>query len=160
MGYDVVASGNPLVAGYPAGGRTAASAIDTNVGAEWVALPQSGWQPVSSAFARAFVLATTAAQAALLVVTAPVSGLYVVNMFANQNTATNGTLPNFTVTYTDVDTGTSVTDTVTGTATTGIGQAQSAQVVINAKANTTITVASAAPTTLTANVKARISFLG
>lgn len=161
--FDVVTSGPPNAAGsvYPAGARTASTALDTNTGAEWVnAL--NGWQGNNSNIAKADVLATVAAQASLLVFTVPVTGLYDVSAYASQNTATNGTLPSFTLTYTDADTSTllSATPFVTGAATTGIGQAQSAEKLIKAKAGTTITVSSGAPTTLTANVSARIAFAG
>lgn len=158
--YDAIFSGTPVNVPSPAG-ATVTSGIDKASGAEWVNVG-AGWVPTSSAFVKKFVLGTTAAQAALAVITAPVTSLYRVSGYVAQATATNGTLPNITVAYTEGDTSTAIAATavVTGTATTGIGQSDAGSLIINAKAGTTITVASTAPTTATANVKARIEFLG
>lgn len=151
-------SGNPNIAAPAA---EVGQYIDTNVNTQWIN-SGSGWIPETGMVAKANALSVTGAQASLLVITAPVSGLYQVFAFAAQATSTNGTLPSFTVAYTDLDTGASVAATtfVTGAATTGQGQFQSGVVTINAKGGTTITIASGAPTTLTANVKARIASLG
>jgi hypothetical protein len=164
MPYNAVLSGPPNAANspYPASGATNADAIDTNAAAEWVSISGQGWTPVSSAFAKAVVLNTTAAQPSLLVVKAPQTGLYIVNVYASQATSTNGTPPQFQIAYTEADTGVAISTTSFGTpaATTGQGQSNNATTTINAKGGTTITISSLAPTTLTANVKARISYLG
>ena len=161
MSIDAIFSGPPSGSPFPSGYRTCSLGLDTNTGALWVN-NEGVWQGVSDAIAKATVLSTTAAQATLLVFTAPVSGLYRVSLFTAQATSTNGTLPTATVLYTDADTSASVTATLvgTGTVTTGQGQSQSAQILVNAKAGTTITVDVAAPTTLTANEKSRIEYVG
>lgn len=159
--FDAVSSGFPSASSYPSGANTKANALDTNSGATWNN-PGNGWQPDSQAFAKAVVLATTAAQATLLVVTAPVTGMYTVTVYASQNSATNGTPPQFQIAYTEGDTSTAFATASFGTpvATTGVGQSNTASITINAKGGTTITVSSLAPTTLTANVKARIGYIG
>jgi hypothetical protein len=154
-------SGNP--SSVPAPAQATSNYLDTLNLTQWFNVPGGpGWQPETGMAAKANAIAATGAQASLLVFTAPVSGLYQVFAFSAQATSTNGTLPNFTVAYTDVESGATVGPItfVTGAATTGQGQSQSGLVTINAKAGTTITVAAGAPTTLTANEKVRISFLG
>lgn len=160
-GYNAIFSGSPANAPFPAGANTVTTGIDTFTAAEWVNLG-AGWQPVSTAVAKAVVLATTAAQASLLVFTVPVTGLYTVNVYASQNSATNGTPPQFQIAYTEADTSTAFATASFGTPveTTGVGQSNTASITVNAKAGTTITVSSLAPTTLTANVKARITYVG
>jgi hypothetical protein len=159
MSIDAIFSGTPST--FPAGGSTRTLGLETGAGALWVN-PGTGWQPVSNADWKSFVLATTAAQPSLLVVTVPVTGLYTVTVYASQNTATNGTPPQFQIAYTEGDTGTVFTTASFGTpvATTGVGQSNTATVTINAKAGTVVTVSSLAPTTLTANIKARLSYFG
>ncbi len=159
MSYDAIFSGTPTV--FPAGGNTVTSGLDTDVKGEWVNVGK-GWQPVAASFAKGVVLATTAAQATLLVVTAPVTGLYRVDAYASQNTSTNGTPPQFQIAYTEGDTNTAFSTASFGTpaATTGIGQSNTASTTINALVGTKITVSSLAPTTLTANIKVKITYLG
>ena len=159
MSYNAIFSGTPTA--YPAAANTVTSGIDTNVKGEWVNVG-SGWQPVATAFAKAAVLNTTAAQATLLVVTVPVTGLYRVDAYASQNTSTNGTPPQFQIAYTEADTNTAIATANFGTpaATTGIGQSNTASTTVNAMIGTTITVSSLAPTTLTANVKVKLTYLG
>lgn len=163
MSYDVIQGQPPTgVSAFPAGSNTVTSAIDTNTGAEWVNLGK-GWQPVSEAVAKAISLAQTSTLANLLTFTAPVTGLYTVSTYAVQATSTSGTLPVATVTFTEGDTGTTgctETTVASGTATTGVGQSQSGLATVNAKAGSNIVVSVAAPTTLTYNIKARISYLG
>jgi hypothetical protein len=164
MSYDVIQGQPPTgVSAFPAGSRTVTSAIDTSTSAEWVNTGVNGWQPVSSAVAKGNSLAQTSTLASLLTFTAPVTGLYAVNTYTVQATATNGTLPVPTVTFTEGDTGTAgatATTVASGTATTGAGQSQSGQAIVNAKAGTPIVVSLGAPTTLTYNAKARISYIG
>ena len=161
MSYDVI-QGNPPAGAFPAGSATVTSAIDTNTQAEWVNVGK-GWQPVSEAVAKGSSLAQTSTLANLLTFAVPVTGLYEVTTYTVQATSTSGTLPVPTVTFTEGDTGTagaSVTTVASGTATTGAGQSQSGTVAVFAKAGSNIVVSVAAPTTLTYNAKARISFAG
>lgn len=157
--FNTYGSGNPVGIAQPA--ATVENYLDTANYTQWYSAG-AGFQPETGMIAKANVLNTTAAQNSLLVLTAPVNGLFQVFTFAAQATSTGGTLPNFTVTYTDLDTGAVVTAQaiVTGAVTNGQGHSQSAVATINAQAGTTITVASQAPATLTANVKARIASLG
>lgn len=161
--FNAITSGFPSASPtpFPAGSNTVTDAIDTNSGATWNNVG-AGWAPDSNAFARAQVFGTTAAQAALLVFTVPVTGIYQITGYAAQSTATNGTPPQFQIAYTEGETGTVFTTANFGstTATTGVGQSNVASTTINAKAGTTITVSTVAPTTLTANIKARVSYLG
>lgn len=161
MAFDAIYSGFPSQSPYPAGAATHAEALDTNSGATWNN-PGSGWAPDSNAFAKSAVLGTTAAQASLLVITVPVTGIYQINAVAVQATGTNGTPPQFQIAYTEGDTGTAFATANLGstTATTGIGQNNQANIVLNLKGGSTLTVSSLAPTTLTANVKVRVSYLG
>lgn len=160
MSIDAIFSGGPQNSPFPAAGNTVTLGLDTNTNALWV--NNNGWNGVSSAIAKAAVSATTAAQATMLVFTVPTTGLYRVSWEAAQATSTNGSLPTVTLAWTDGDNSTVLTSQafVTGAATTGIGQSQSVEKLIFALAGSTITVNAAAPTTLTANEHARISYVG
>lgn len=159
MSFNAIFNGAPV--GVPSPGAPA-EGIDVSTGAEWVALAKgNGWQPESGAFAKAAVLGVTAAQASLLVVTAPVSGVYRADALTIQAAAGTGNSGSITVTYTDVDTGGSIGPVtfVTGAAGVAVGTTVTGSVLINAKAGTTITIAAASNAQST-NIKARIEFLG
>lgn len=157
--FDAISSGFPAGSPYPAGSRTVTEYLDTNTAAVWINAG-NGYAPQPSSFFQSNVLNTTATSAPSFV--APVSGAYEVIWLAIQATSTNGTLPTVTVTFTDAETGAVQTTQafVTGAATTGQGQNQQVQTTLNLKAGSTVTFNVAAPTTLTANEKIRVSFLG
>ena len=161
MGFDAVFQGPP--ANVPSPASAAALGFDEVAGAFYYTSPQSGgWVPTSSASQRAVSLSQTSTNANVLTNTAPATGLYRVSTYTVQATTTNGTLPVPAVAFTEGDLGTSntVNTVASGTATTGQGQSQSGSVIVNAKAGTTIVISTAAPTTLTYNIKARIESLG
>lgn len=154
--FNTYGSGNPAGVAQP--GSTVENYLDTANNTQWYNVG-SGYQPETGMIAKANDLGITTAQT-VLTITAPVSGLYQVFVFAAQATATSVTLPSWSITYTDLDTGVSATTTVTGTATTGKGQSQSAVATINAAAGTTVTIATTSTPAATVNVKARIASLG
>lgn len=160
-----VFQGNPNTLGLiAAGGEPNAPnvGIDTVNNVFYVSAG-NGWVPAGGgSVAKAILTAQSSTIANLLTYVAPVSGLYRVDTYTVQATATNGTLPVPAVAFTEADLGTSSTiNTVaSGTATTGQGQSQSGSVLVNAKAGTNIVVSSAGPTTLTYNIKTRVEFLG
>jgi hypothetical protein len=158
--FNYIGSGNPASTDQPA--AAAANFYDTQNNALWLA-SGSGFKPHSPAvISKTVLLAQTGAVAALVTYTAPVTGTYRVSVIAIQSTSTNGTLPTATVTYTDGDTGTaSISRNIiaSGVSTTGEGQSESGDAYIQAKVGTTIVIATGAPTTLTANLHARIEYV-
>jgi hypothetical protein len=162
MAFDAISSGFPSASSYNAGSNTQANALDTHSGATWNNAGNNGWQPDSSAFAKAVVLGVTAAQTALLVVTAPQTGIYQIIGYAAQSTATGTTPGAFQVAYTEGDTGAAIATASFNTpaALTTLGSNNNGSITINAKAGTLITVSSLAVTGGAVNLKARISYLG
>jgi hypothetical protein len=164
MAFDAISSGFPSASSYNAGSNSQANALDTHSGATWNNSGNNGWQPDSSAFAKAFALGVTAAQTALLVVTAPQTGIYQIIGYAAQSTATGTTPGAFQVAYTEGDTGAAIAAVSfdTPAALTTLGSSNVATTTINAKAGTTITVSSlvVGGTGGAVNLKARISYLG
>lgn len=146
---------------YPASAATVTDGVDTSTGAAWNTA-RGGWSPEAVAFARASVLSQTSTVANVLTVVAPKTGLYRVDTYTVQATSTNGTLPVPSVAFTegDLSTSSTIATVASGTATTGQGQSQSGYALVYAAAGTNIVVSTAAPTTLTYNIKARVEFLG
>jgi hypothetical protein len=157
--FNYFGSGNPTSVPSPA--DALANYFDTFNNALWLS-SGSGWQPLTDVVAKAILSAQTSTISNLLTLSAPVSGLYRVSTYTVQATSTSGTLPVPAVAFTeaDLDTSSTVNTVASGTATTGEGQSQSGSVLVNAKAGTNIVVSSAAPTSLTYNIKARIEYVG
>ena len=83
------------------------------------------------------------------------------DLFTIATTATSGTLPAVTVTYTDADSGLAVSDAIlTSTTTSAAGTQKYATGVINVKAGGTITFTGSAYATATYTAKLRVSYLG
>jgi len=123
----------------------------------------SGWVPASSSAAKAILSSQTAAtQANVLTFAVPATGLYRLDTYAVQMTATGGTLPSTAAAYTEGDTSVAQTGLAiqaTGTGT-NAGDNKSGSVIVNAKAGTNIVISSAAAATLTYTLKARVEYLG
>jgi hypothetical protein len=160
-----VFQGNPNALGAVAsGGSTAAPnlAVDTVNNTLYVSAG-NGWVPLSDAVAKSILSSQTAAtQANVITYTPPVSGLYRIDTYAVQMTATGGTLPSTAVAYTEADTGVAQTgEAVQATGTgTNAGDHKSGSIIINAKAGVNIVVSSAAAATLTYTLKARVEYIG
>ena len=169
MSYDAITSGFPSTGPFSAGASTVTSGIDTNSLAEWVNVGK-GFVPVSAAFAKSVQLAATA-NATSVVVKAPASGLYRIDVYefptviASNN---DGVLPAANVAFTEADTAGSITGQVVVADVTSLttAAANEGSTIINAKVGTSITVsfASYAAGTgtgvTTYNAKTRITFLG
>lgn len=123
----------------------------------------NGWVPASVATAKAILSSQTAAtQANLLTYAVTTTGLYRLDTYAVQMTATGGTLPSTAAAYTEGDTGVAQTGAAiqaTGTGT-NAGDNKSGSLIINAKAGTNIVISSASAATLTYTLKARVEYLG
>lgn len=158
MSFNAIFNGPPQNVPSP-GSQGYAEGIDVANGAEYFA-GADGWTPVTGTVAQAQSLTQTGAVANVLTYAALQTGVYVVRTYTVQATATSGTLPTVTVTGTDPDLNHASTVSTTGVATTGEGQSQTSELLVAAKAGTNIVVATGAPTSLTYNVKTRISFLG
>jgi hypothetical protein len=160
MSYDAVQSGFPSKGPWPAGANTTTSAIDTSTRAEWVNSNGKGWAPVSSAFDVNNQSSITA-EITAHVVTVPVTGIYRVSALAVATTATSGTLPAVTVTYTDADSATAESVAlITSTATSAAGTQKSGELYINVKAGGTITFTGTSYATATYSAKLRTEYLG
>lgn len=160
MSFNAIFQGPPVNLQAPS--ATVVDGFDIINNVEYVSNGTTGWIPTSpSVLTKAFLAAQTGAVANVLTYPVLVSGMYRVSTYTVQATATNGTLPVPTAAFTELDLATSstITTVVTGTATTGAGQSQSGYALVNAIAGTNIVVSTAAPTTLTYNVKARIEFI-
>lgn len=143
---------------YSGAAATVTEAFDTNSGAQW--FNHNGWKPGSSAFDVNNQLAITA-ELTTHVVTVPATGLYRVSGLVVQTTATTGTLPAVTVTYTDADSATSESVALlTSTTGSAAGIQKTASAVINVKAGGTITFTGSAYATVTYSAKLRTEFLG
>jgi hypothetical protein len=160
-----VFQGNPTALGAVAsGGSTVAPnlAVDTVNGSLYISAG-NGWQPLSDAVAKSILSSQTAAtQSNVLTYKAPATGLYRIDTYAVQMTATGGTLPSTAVAYTEGETGATESGLAvqaTGTGT-NAGDNKSGTVIINAQAGTNIVVSSASAATLTYTLKARVEFIG
>ena len=164
-----VFQGNPNILGAVAAGGSSIApnvAIDTVDGTLFVSAG-NGWVPLSGVAQKAVASAQVANNANVLTFTAPVNGLYEVNLYeVSTNTPTAATLPAITVTYTDLDSNASVTDTLAD-----VGSVAAAGVVnqgsflVSVKAGGTIVVATTSynagsGTALAYTVKARVSYRG
>lgn len=162
-----VFNGNPnLLSAVAAGGSAEAPnlAIDTQDGTIFLSAG-NGWVPLSNVAQKAIASAQVANNANVLTFTAPISGLYEVDLYeVSINTPTAATLPAITVTYTDLDASASVTDTLAS-----VGSVAAAGVVnqgsflVNVAAKGTIVVATASyaagsGTALSYTVKARVLY--
>ena len=158
-----VFQGNPNTLGEVASGGSSIApnvAIDTVNGALYESVG-NGWQALGGALVNKTVQSAITAEMANVVFTVPQTGLYDLSGYEVSTTATSGTLPTISATYTDADSGTSVTATVvTGGSTSAAGTAFSGSALVNAKAGTTITLSGASYATATYTVKTRIQFLG
>src|ERR1035441_1886334 len=101
-----VFQGNPTVLGVAASGGSAQApnvAIDTVDGALFMSVG-NGWQPLANIAQKSIASAQVANNPNVSTFTAPVSGLYNVNLYAvSTNAPTAATLPAMTVVYTDLD---------------------------------------------------------
>ena len=159
--FDKIFQGPP--SGIAAGNsqQYAALGVDTVANALYISAG-SGWVPVSGASGAGSVLSQTAAtQSNVLTFAVPFTGLYRVDTYAVQMTATGGTLPSTAVAYTEgftgvAESGLAVQATGTGT---NKGDNKSGSVIIYAQAGTNIVVSSASAATLTYSVLARVEHI-
>jgi hypothetical protein len=165
-----VFQGNPNVLGaVPSGGSPTAPnvAVDT-VDSSLFINAGNGWQPMTVVAQRSIASAQVANNANVSTFTAPVSGLYEVQLYeVSTNTPTSGALPAMTATYTDLDSNTAVTQTIAATASTvgAPGVVNQGRLLVNLKAGGTVVVATSSyvagsGTALAYNVKSRVSYLG
>ena len=158
-----VFQGNPNTLGLTVSGG---SPIAPNVGIDTVngALYESvgnGWNALGGAVVNKTVQSAITAEMANVVFTVPQAGLYDISAYEVATTATSGTLPTISATFTDPDSATSETKTVvTGNTSSAAGTTFSGQLLANATAGTTITLSGASYATATYTVKTRIQFLG
>lgn len=157
-----VFQGNPNSLGVAAAGGSQVApnvALDSVDGTLFMSTG-SGWTPLTGVAAKGAAASQTAADANVLTFAVPVSGMYEINFYTVQATATSGTLPAVDVAFTDATLASAATAAVAGVATTGKGQSQSGVINVNAQAGTNIVVSTGAPTSLTYNIQVRISYLG
>ncbi len=163
-----VFQGNPSALGaVAAGGSTLAPnvAIDTVNGALYMSTG-AGWVPLSNVQTKAIASAQVANNANVLTFTAPISGLYEVQLYeVSTNTPTGATMPSITVVYTDLDANVSVTDTLAGGASSAAGTVFQGVFIVNVKVGGTIVVATTSyaagsGTALAYTVKARVAYSG
>ena len=165
-----VFQGNPNALGVVAsGGSTTAPnvGIDTVDGVLFMSVG-NGWQPLSGTVQRSVASAQVANNANVSTFTAPVSGLYEVQLYeVSTNTPTGGALPAMTATYTDPSSNTSVTQTIAATASTvgAAGVVNQGRLLVNLKAGGTVVMATSSyvaggGTALAYDVKSRVSYLG
>jgi len=164
-----VFQGNPNTLGAVASGGSPTDpnvAVDTVDGTLFMSVG-NGWQPLANIAQKAIASAQVANNANVSTFTAPVSGLYNVNLYAvSTNTPTAATLPAMTVVYTDLDSNTVVTKTLASVGSVGAaGVVNQGSFVVNVKAGGTIVVATTSyvagsGTALAYNAKTRVSYLG
>jgi hypothetical protein len=158
-----VFQGNPNTLGLTVSGGSQIApsvGIDTVNGALYESVG-NGWNALGGAVVNKTVQSAITAEMANVVFTVPQAGLYDISAYEVATTATSGTLPTISATFTDADSGTSVTETVvTGNTSSAAGTTFSGRLLVNAKAGTTITLSGASYATATYTVKTRIQFLG
>jgi hypothetical protein len=164
-----VFQGNPNVLGNLAAGGSAQApnvAIDTVDGALFMSVG-NGWQPLSGVAQKAVASAQVANNANVLTFTAPVAGLYMVDLYeVSTNTPTAATLPAMTVVYTDLDSSVAVTDTLASVGSvSAAGVVNQGRFLVNVAAGGTIVVATTSyaagsGTALAYTAKARVSYRG
>ena len=164
-----VFQGNPNVLGAVASGGSPQApnvAVDTIDGSLFLSAG-NGWVPLTGVAQKAVASAQVANNANVLTFTAPVSGLYMVDLYeVSLNTPTAATLPAITVVYTDLDANTAVTDTLADvTSVAAPGVVNQGRFLVNVAAKGTIVVATTSynagsGTALSYTVKARVSYRG
>ena len=164
-----VFNGNPNLLGAVAAGGSADApnlAIDTQDGTIFLSAG-NGWVPLSNVAQRAIASAQTGNNTNVLTFTAPVSGLYQVDLYeVSINTPTSATLPAITVTYTDLDSATAVTDTVADVGSVSApGVVNQGEFLVNVAAKGTIVIATASyaaggGTALSYTIKVRVLYRG
>ena len=164
-----VFQGNPNVLGAVASGGIPNApnvAIDTVDGCLFLSAG-NGWVPLSGVAQKAVASAQVANNANVLTFTAPVSGLYEVNLYGvSTNTPTAATLPAFTVAYTDAESNAAVTSTLADVGSVGAaGVVNQGSFLVNLKAGGTAVIATksynaGSGTALAYTAKARVSYRG
>jgi hypothetical protein len=164
-----VFQGNPNVLGAVAAGGSALApnvAIDT-VDGTLFASTGNGWVPLTGVAQKAVASAQVANNANVLTFTAPVAGIYQVDLYeVSTNTPTGATLPAITVVYTDLDSSASVTDTLSSVASvSAAGVVNQGRFLVNVAAAGTVVIATTSyaagsGTALAYTVKVRVSYRG
>lgn len=164
-----VFQGNPNILGAVASGGSQVApnvAIDTVDGTLFLSAG-AGWVPLTGVAQKAVASAQVANNANVLTFTAPVAGVYEVNLYeVSTNVPTGATLPAITVTYTDLDSATAVTDTLASVgAVSAKGVVNQGSFLVSVAAAGTIVVATTSyaagsGTALAYTVKARVSYRG
>jgi hypothetical protein len=158
-----VFQGNPNTLGLTAAGG---SQIAPNVGIDTVngALYESvgnGWLALAGATVSKTVQSAITAEANTVTFAVPQTGLYQITVYEVSTTATAGTLPAETATWTDADSSVASTNAfLTSKATAAAGTVNSGTVTVNALAGTNIVLTASAFATATYTIKTRIQFLG
>jgi hypothetical protein len=149
---------NGLPTQFAAGGATVTLGLEEGAGALWQS--NNGWSPVSAAYAINNQIGITA-ELTTVVLTVQKTGIYRVSGLVVATTATSGTLPAVTVTYTDADSATAESIALlTSTTTSAAGTQKSAEAYINVRAGGTTTFTGTAYATATYAAKLRAEYLG
>lgn len=152
-------SGPPALLEAPSDGLGLGA--DTYNNSLWLIGGNGNYPVVPAGVAKAVSLGQTANVTSLLVYTAPISGLYLVDGYTVATVATAGTLPSVNAAFTEADTGGAATQLCAATLSTSAANTNvSGSGTINAKAGTTITISTAGYATTTYNVRVRILYLG
>jgi hypothetical protein len=158
-----VFQGNPNLLGLVAsGGEPNAPnvGIDTVNGAIYESAG-SGWTALGGALVNKTVQTSITAEAATVTFPVARTGLYTITVYEVSTTATAGTLPAETATWTDADSGVASTSAfLADKATAAAGIVNTGTVTVNALAGTNIVLTASSFATATYTIKTRIQFLG